>query len=141
MSVSSSPEEEPVAAAAESHSAGRATFPWDETRTRPDADAIAVHAPRRKVPELRLYAAILEDAWCCLTQPERVSQATHAAALAWVEGRTTSAPFCSFEEICWLLRLDAGAVRARLVRRGALRSRADVDPSPRLERRLSRTRA
>jgi hypothetical protein len=71
------------------------------------------------LPELRLYAAILEDARVCLTQEARVSGKTRAEALAWIDGRVESAPLCSFQEICALFRLDADAVRARLLRHSA----------------------
>lgn len=67
-------------------------------------------------PELRLLAAILEDACFCVAPTALVSRETRASTLAWIRGETASEVLCSFREICDILDLDEDATRARLLR-------------------------
>lgn len=88
--------------------------------------ALAPAPDRRHVPatpEIRLLAAILEDACFCLHPASLVSRDTRDDAIAWVRGEVQSAAFCSFREVCDILGLDAPAVR------NALLSRLRVRPS------------
>src|SRR5262245_5415429 len=71
--------------------------------------------PARIWPELRLYAAILEDARLCLSSREYVTAETRAETRAWVDGAIASAPLCSFREICEMFMLDEAAVRRSLL--------------------------
>lgn len=99
------------------------------------ADAFR-HAPNRfaLVPELRLFVAILEDAHFCLTKWERVHPRTHADAVAWIFGEGSSAPYCSFAEICALLGLDPAAVRAQFLREMGPAARAAIKTGGQLRR-------
>lgn len=67
-------------------------------------------------PELRLFAAILEDARFCLSQYSLVDGTTRAETLAWVEGELDSVPLCSFREFCMMLELEEECIRAELLR-------------------------
>lgn len=66
-------------------------------------------------PELRLFAALLEDARFCLAPSSLVDRATRAAAAAWVRGEVASVAPCSFPEVCAIVGLDEEATRARLL--------------------------
>lgn len=68
-------------------------------------------------PEIRLLAAILEDACFCLHPGALVSRDTRADAVAWVRGEVRSAAYCSFREVCDILGLDVQAVRDTLLTR------------------------
>lgn len=74
-------------------------------------------------PEIRLLAAILEDACFCLHPGAFVSPDTRAEALAWVRGEVRSAALCSFREVCDVLGLDVQAVRNALLARAVTRIR------------------
>lgn len=71
-------------------------------------------------PEIRLLAAILEDACFCLRPGAFVSRETRDDAVAWVRGEVRSAPFCSFREVCDILGLDAQAVATTLLTRSTV---------------------
>lgn len=84
----------------------------------------AAAADRRIVPstpEIRLLAAILEDACFCLHPGALVSPDTRADAIAWVRGEVRSATFCSFREVCDILGLDVQTVRSTLLARAGSR--------------------
>ena len=72
-------------------------------------------------PEIRLLAAILEDACFCLHPASLVSPDTRADAIAWVRGEIGSATFCSFREVCEILDLDVQSVRHALLARAGAR--------------------
>jgi hypothetical protein len=76
------------------------------------------------LPEQRLMAAVLEDAFRCLhrkavidsgveTEKVRRRLVPQNAAACWFASHDTTWPF-SFENICAALGLDAGALRQRL---------------------------
>ena len=73
------------------------------------------HARSARIPELRLFAAILDDAVLCLSPNAMVHPQTRTETLAWVRGEFDSVPACSFREICAVLELDETCVRARLL--------------------------
>src|SRR5262245_51096811 len=79
------------------------------------------HDARRKSesPELRLFAAILDDVRICLFHPEVANPTLRAEAIAWVKGDLDSVPLCSFREICAMLDLDEERARGELLRRSA----------------------
>lgn len=70
---------------------------------------------RAGVPELRLFAALLEDVCFCLAPNALVDRVTRDEAIAWVRGDVDSPAPCSFHEICAILDLDEAATRNRLL--------------------------
>jgi len=66
-------------------------------------------------PELRLLAALLEDARFCLAPSSLVDRETRLGAVAWVLGEVDSPSPCSFGEVCAIFGLDEEATRERLL--------------------------
>lgn len=66
-------------------------------------------------PEVRLFAALLEDVRFCLSPRSLIDRETRAAAAAWVRGEVDSIAPCSFREVCAIVGLDEDATRARLL--------------------------
>jgi len=73
------------------------------------------HRRRDDLPEIRFFAAILEDVCFCLTPTSLVDFETRIAAVAWIRGEVDSITPCSFREICEILDLDQDATLARLL--------------------------
>jgi hypothetical protein len=105
-----------------------------------DPDWLLVHTGREKLPELRLIAAIIEDAIQLIQgKPCKSLGRERLEALAWVQS-DSSAVF-SFRFCCVALNLDADATRRAVLGRHAkswdlgekLESTGSVDrPSDRL---------
>ena len=75
---------------------------------------------REPTPEQRLMIAILEDAICCFEKYDGARSTTgrrlfHDAEW-WIMADPDCRPF-SFEHVCFVLGLDASAVRRTLLRR------------------------
>lgn len=73
------------------------------------------HQYRTESPEIRLFAALLEDVRFCLSPRSLVDRQTREAAVAWVRGEVDSLAPCSFREVCAILGLDEDATRTRLL--------------------------
>lgn len=74
---------------------------------------------RGRSPEVRLAAAVLEDAFYCVTRNDgarsRTQRQDFIEARNWFFDTSRQGPF-AFENVCDVLALDADAVRQRLRR-------------------------
>ena len=108
----------------------RSSLSWriDDTNSRreivpeqilPVQFAELLQRPSERTPELRLMAAVLEDAirtFCgCTASRGRRSQRLFHETAEWFESSDVSWPF-SFENICDALRLEPGWIRGLLRR-------------------------
>jgi hypothetical protein len=109
----------------------------------PEQFYAAFQRGRHGDPEIRLMAAILEDAVACLSKDERrcsrQQRKAREDALGWIHARDEDDWIFSFTNVCETLGLDPSYLRPGLMRL-ALAHRSDAFHGPRIKKYRSGAR-